>query len=177
MCKVPPGSLEPDHLKSQGGEIAVVTSVFWDLLKVYDKRSAHGPPAPWRVAKKLAEFAQHSSLQAKLVRKAEVEIRQARHPESYRKFLELAQGHRARCFISTAAFDGQTNETTFILCQFRDRTLRPHPWGRHCIYYYYQYSPAIARWLDAHPQCKGPLRFLLRCIAALLSKKFPLKPL
>ncbi len=175
VCKIPHGSLRPEHLKGQESEMTVVASVLYDLLKIYDKSSTHQGRS-LETASKLAEFARYSPMYAGLLRKAEADAKRARNPEAFKRFLKIARADRPRCFISTAAFNGQKTWTVLVLCEFRDKILRKSYMGRMFIYYYYQHSPKLAKRLDNHSQFKPILRWLLKRSAQALSKSFHLNP-
>ncbi len=176
VCKVPHGTLSPEHLQGQAQELNLIASVLWDLLKIYDKSSSHAQRA-YEAADKLTEFARYSNSYAILIRNAEAELKRARYPEAYKRFLKKTRADRPRCFISTAAFEGQRTETVVLLCLFRDHILRTHPAGKKFIYFYYRYSPRIAKWLDTKPLCKKIIARSLKRAALALNKRFHLKEL
>jgi hypothetical protein len=155
----PPGGLAPEHFKpkERAQELTVVTSVFWDLLCIYDTSPAF-KERQYKAAEKLAEFARFTPIFPHLMRKAESQVKSARNPDAFKKFIKLAISKRPRCFIATAAFDGYHHPAVEDLCAFRDRHLRRSRFGRLFILLYYRHSPRVAALLDAYPLLKPATR-------------------
>ncbi len=152
-------------------EIMVISSVYWDLMRIYDTSARYGDRQR-RAAEKLAEFARFTPVFANIARKAESQVRNAKNKDAYKYFLKLINASRPRCFIATSAFDGRSPEV-IQLCHFRDGFLSHRPWGRSFIFQYYRHSPRLAEFLDAHPSMKPPVRKVLRAVANCVAK-FPL---
>ncbi len=148
-------------------ELTVISSVYWDLLRIYDVHERY-QDRQMKAAEKLAEFCRFTPVLPNLVKKAESQQRQARNPGAYKTFLKLVNAKRAPCFIATAAFDGRGPEV-LILCRFRDETLRSTAFGRGLVRAYYRLSPPLADFLNAHPRLKPPTRKALGWIAAALA--------
>jgi uncharacterized membrane protein YkvA (DUF1232 family) len=163
---VKPGELSPDHLRKQGRtqELTVVTSVFWDLMRIYDTHPTYRDRQQ-KAAEKLSSFIRFTPIFPQIMRKAEAQVRQAKNPEVFRKFLKSASANRPRCFIATAAYDGQLTPTVETLCRFRDEFLEHGRLGRRLVRLYYATSPGVAEALDRHPSLKPAVRKLLTRIA------------
>jgi hypothetical protein len=161
-----PGELSPDLFKNQARaqEMTVITSVYWDLMRIYDTHATYRE-RQYKAAQKLAEFVRFTPVFPHIIRKAESQTRQAKNPEAFQKFLKLSNANRPRCFIATAAFDGYGHPTIWQLCRFRDQFLRHSGWGRIAIYHYYRCSPGIAAFLDRNPALKPFVRAALTQIA------------
>lgn len=161
-----PGGLSPDLFKNEARsqEMTVITSVYWDLMRIYDTSPRYGDRQK-KAAEKLAEFVRFTPIFPHIMRKAESQTRTAKNPEAFRKFLKLSNAKRPRCFVATAAFEGQRTETVDTLCRFRDQRLKQSAFGRGLVYTYYRVSPSIATWLDRHPRLKPATRKLLTWIA------------
>jgi hypothetical protein len=161
-----PGELHPSFFKdkSQQQELTVITSVYWDLMRVYDTNERYRDRQT-KAAERLAEFARFTPIFPHIMRKAESQIRSAKNPEAFKRFLKLSNSKRPRCFIATAAFDGVQTETIDRLCRFRDQRLKKSRVGRAFVHLYYVYSPSIAELLDRHPKLKPVTRALLKRIA------------
>lgn len=65
------------------------------------------------------------------------------------------------CFIATAAFGSYAEPEVLVLRSFRDRWLRTNFFGSAFVRWYYQHSPAAARYLNAHPELKPLVRVAL----------------
>ncbi len=168
-----PNDLTPQLFSNQARkqELMVISSVYWDLMRIYDTSARYGDRQR-RAAEKLAEFARFTPVFANIARKAESQARNAKNKDAYKYFLKLVNASRPRCFIATSAFGGRTSEVS-QLCQFRDDYLRERPWGRKFIVHYYRHSPRVAAFLDTYPVCKPPVRKVLRLVAVCVAK-FPL---
>jgi hypothetical protein len=64
----------------------------------------------------------------------------------------------AGCFIATSAYSGEAAPAVLALRDFRDRFLNAHAPGRMLVSAYYELSPTLARYLDAHPRLKPAVR-------------------
>ncbi|HVK60883.1 MAG TPA: CFI-box-CTERM domain-containing protein [Bdellovibrionales bacterium] len=164
------GELTPDLFKGEAKsqEMTVITSVYWDLMRVYDTNPRY-LDRQMKAAEKLAEFARFTPIFPHIMRKAEVQLRSAKHPDAFKKFIKLSNSRRPRCFIATAAFDGQRTETVDALCRFRDERLKRSRLGRSLVVIYYSISPSIAEMLDRHPRLKPAVRAVLNRLAILMS--------
>lgn len=167
VYEVEPGGLDPEMFRkgARDQEITVVTSVFWDLMKIYDVSTTYAE-RHMKAAEKLAQFVRFAPIFAQIMRKAEQQVKVAKNPAAFEKFLTEAQSVRPRCFIATAAFDGlEKSEVVRTLCEYRDQRLMHHPIGRAFVALYYRLSPPVASALDAQPRCKPLVRFALKKIA------------
>ena len=161
-----PGGLTPELFKNEarGQEITVIASVYWDLMRIYDTNSRYAD-RQLKAADKLAEFVRFTPIFPHIMRKAESQARSAKNPEAFRRFLKVASSKRPRCFIATAAFDGERTETVAALCAFRDQKLKKSAAGRAFVLGYYRISPEIAAFLDKHPSLKPATRKALKWLA------------
>ncbi|MEK7357576.1 MAG: CFI-box-CTERM domain-containing protein, partial [Bdellovibrionota bacterium] len=140
-------------------EMTVITSVYWDLLRVYDSNARY-VDRQMKAAEKLAEFARFTPIFPQIMRKAESQTRTGRNPEAFKKFIKLSNSKRPRCFIATSAFEYRSPEVE-ALCRFRDETLKTTAIGRRFVILYYRLSPGIAAFLDRFPVLKAPARAIL----------------
>lgn len=165
------GKLSPDIFgkSDRSKELTVITSVFLDLLRIYDTSPAYRTRME-DAAKKLALFAPFSPIYPDVVRKAEIFARSAKHPEIVKSFLKQSRKNRPRCFIATAAFGYPMAPEVIYLREFRDQILRPHPVGRRLIYYYYKLSPKLAQKLVQKPTLRRFTRRLLQLVVGVLKK-------
>lgn len=88
------------------------------------------------------------------------EAEHARHDALVRRYQSGAPERDRRCFIATAAY-GESAPETRALRAWRDRVLRPTPWGRGLIRLYYRLSPPLARLLARRPAWRRAVRRLL----------------
>lgn len=170
IFECPPGQLNPDHFKESArtAELSVVTSVYWDLLRIYDTSDAYGDRQK-RVAIQLAKFAPLTPIFPDLLRKAQIFQKQCRHPEVLKLFITSASNERPRCFIATSAFESPHATEVQILRHFRDQYLKKSFWGRKFVFLYYKFSPTIACALDKHVGLKRPVRLALRLLINCVS--------
>jgi hypothetical protein len=166
---VKPGELKPDLFKAdvKSQEMTVITSVYWDLMRVYDTNPRYND-RQLKAAEKLALFARFTPIFPHIMRKADSQMRSAKHPEAYRRFIKLSNASRPRCFIATAAFDGERTPTVDALCAFRDERLKKSAVGRKLVTFYYRVSPSIALGLDRAPVFKPFARAMLKAVATFL---------
>lgn len=161
-----PGELSPDLFKSEkrAQEMTVIASVYWDLMRIYDLHPRYLDRQK-KAAEKLAAFVRFTPIFPHVIRKAEAQTRSAKNPDVFKRFLRLSNASRPRCFIATAAFDGQRTSTVEALCRFRDRSLKKTRAGRRLVAMYYRISPGVADFLDRHPRLKPATRRLLTWFA------------
>lgn len=172
-----PGELSPDLFSTEARrqEMTVVTSVYWDLMRIYDQ-SPRYKDRQMASAIKLAEFVRFTPIYGHIMRKAESMTRTSKSPDVFKHFVKISNKNRPRCFIATAAFEGAQDPTIEILRVYRDRVLRRHPIGRRFTRLYYRYSPPIAQIVDYGPApVRSVLRFLFRKIAIIASKQIDSK--
>ena len=151
----------------------ILTSVYWDLFRIYDTHSRYTERQA-ATAQKLAEFGRSTAIFPDIVRKALSFKNKSKNPQNVEAFLTAANAKSSRCFIATAAFDSSNCLEVQTLCLFRDQFLTQKSWGRHFIVFYYRHSPPVAEWLDQNSWAKRPLRFVLRHIATFVSMSFRL---
>ena len=170
------GELTPDLFKNDARkqEITVITSVYWDLMRVYDSNSRFAE-RQMVAAKKLAEFARFSPVFHFIIRKAHSQTRTARNPAAYKLLIKQSNAARPRCFIASAAYDGESPEVT-ALCAFRDQRLMLSRAGRAFVRLYYVASPPIANAIDCVPFCKPAIRAVIRPLAKFAATLTPTSP-
>ena len=166
IYELPGGGLTPELFKAdaKSQELTVIASVYWDLLRIYDQNSKYFD-RQIKAGEKLAMFVRYTPIFGHIMRKAESQTRTAKNPEAFKRFLRLSNASRPRCFIATAAFDGQRTNTVDTLCRFRDDYLKKSRHGRGAVFIYYRFSPFIASLLDLQPALKPSTRMLLKWLA------------
>ncbi len=164
------GQLTPDHFKDSArtAELSVVTSVYWDLLRIYDTSDAYGDRQK-KVALQLGKFAPLTPVFMDLLKKAQLFQKKCRHPEIVKTFINTATKARPRCFVATSAFESPQAAEVQALRHYRDHTLKKTILGRKFIYAYYKISPSLACALDKHAYLKNPIRRALRLLIKCVS--------
>ena len=163
-------SLTPEHFKDSARteELTVVTSVYWDLLRIYDTSGKYGERQA-RAGKQLAQFVRFTPIFPDIIKKAEQYTKQAKNPGVFKAFLKQASNERPRCFIATSAFETPLSFEVQILRHYRDQKLKKFSAGRTFIFYYYKYSPSFAAFLDKNsylkPAVRLCLKFLIKCVS------------
>ena len=163
-------SLTPDHFKESARteELTVVTSVYWDLLRIYDTSEKYGE-RQIKAGKQLALFVRFTPIFPDIIKRAESFAKQAKNPGAFKSFLKNASNERPRCFIATSAFASPLEVEVQILRFFRDEKLKKHPLGRFFVKKYYQYSPRVAEFLDNNsflkPAVRAFLKLLIKCVS------------
>ncbi len=166
----PAGNLSPEALKESArtAELTVISGVYWDLVRIYDTSDKFGDRQK-RAALQLTRFVPYTPIFADLLKKAQIFMRNARHPEIIKSFLVSARRKRTRCFIATSAFEAPFAIEVQILRSFRDARLKKSFFGRKFVYFYYRIAPPIACFLDKQAWLKPPvrafLRFVIKCVS------------
>ncbi len=169
------GELTPEHFKESARtqELTVVTSVYWDLLRIYDTSPKYGDRQK-AVAQKLAEFVKFTPIYPDIIRKAEGFLKSAKNPGIVKSFLKSSGESKGKCFIATSAFGSYYASEVIELRFFRDQVLRKNYWGRNFIFYYYKFSPQLVYFLNQFPILKPIVRQVLKAfiyVYSILSKK------
>ena len=164
------GELSPEQFKdtARTAELPVITSVYWDLLRIYDT-SPKCLDRQKRAAVQLARFATMTPLYADILRKAEAFQRQCKNPAVIKLFIDNSAKKRPKCFIATAAFETPLSREVQILRFYRDFYLKKHFLGKKFVFIYYRLSPAIARLVDRSPVSKKIVRGLIRLLIKFVS--------
>ncbi len=167
------GELTPDLFNNEArrSEMTVIASVYWDLMRIYDTSPKHIERLD-KSGDKLAAFARFTPIYTSIIRRAEAEVRNAKNPKSFKKFLSRAKTLRSRCFIATSAF-GYDCPTVQILCRFRDEFLLNYYLGRLFINIYYLVAPNLARELDRFKFFKPLIRIILLCLGYIIGYFMP----
>ncbi len=165
-----PRTRPPKRPRAAEKKVAVVASVYWDLMRIYDTSPRYGDRMA-TAAKKCSEFLPFSTIYPDIVKKAESFARSAKNPTVIRGFLKLVKARRGPCFVADAAFaDDPAAVELFLLREFRDRRLRTTSLGRRLIYSYYRVSPPVARWIGRSQLKSRAARWMLTKIAGAVKK-------
>ena len=172
---VKPGQLTPETFSksNRSKEMTVITSVYWDLIRIYDA----SPRYRDRMSKsvdKLLMFAKYSTIFPAIVKKAEAFSRGCKNKDEVKRLIKSSRSGRS-CFIATAVYGHEDHPKIDILRQFRDQVLQKTPPGRSFIKFYYQYSPSLSRKIQRHPVLKKILRPPLDQITLFAAKSLEKK--
>lgn len=161
--------LNPTHFKESArtSEITVVTSVYWDLLRIYDTNERYAERQQ-AAAKQLAIFIQYTPIYPDIMKKAQAFAKSAKNPQTIKAFIKEASSQRPRCFIASSTFQDNFAPDVVYLRLFRDYFLTNYQLGNWFIRAYYIGSPLIAKILD-HSQvlrflAKSFIKALIKCI-------------
>lgn len=160
-----PGTLSPESLKESAktAELTVIVGAYWDLLRIYDNTDSQIDQQK-NAATQLAKFINYTPVYPDIMKRAEVFVRQARHPDVVRSFISTARKKRSRCFIATSAFQSPASLEVQLLRIYRDQVLKQNFWGRRFVAIYYKFSPAVANFLDHQSWLKPAVRAVLRFV-------------
>lgn len=166
-CKT--GQLSPESLKESAktAELTIIVGVYWDLLRIYDT-SDQFLDRQKHAALQLAKFINYTPAFADIMKKADIFVKQARHPEVVRTFIGNAKKKRTRCFIATSAFESPVSLEVQFLRAYRDQNLKQSFLGRKFVLFYYRVSPQIAYFLDRQRWLKPFVRASLRLIIRMV---------
>lgn len=164
------GQLSPESLKESAktAELTIIVGVYWDLMRIYDSNDQFTDRQK-HAAQQLAKFINYTPIYPDIMKKADIFVKQARHPDVIKSFISQAKKKRTRCFIATAAFQTPNSLEVQILRVYRDHHLKKNFFGRKIVVLYYKASPKIADTLDNHPWLKPAVRALLRFVIKRVS--------
>ncbi len=167
-CK--PGQLTPESLKESAktAELTVICGVYWDLLRIYDSSDQYLDRQK-KAAHQLGKFINYTPIFPDIMKKAQVFLKQAKHPDVVKTFISIAKKKRTRCFVATAAFEAPTSIEVQFLRIYRDQKLKTNYWGRKFVFFYYKISPVIAYILDRQTWLKPAMRSFLRFVIKRVS--------
>jgi len=156
------GELTPDLFqnKARQSELTVITSVYWDLVRIYDS-GEYGERLNRAIAKLLV-FAPYSTIGKHLSRDISTYVKTAKHPDLFKDLAKQVGISKRPCFVATAAFESADAIEVQRLREFRDTILVHHWWGRGFTEIYYFISPPIAKAMHQFSWSKAPTRRILR---------------
>lgn len=162
VYELQPGGLNPNlfNKSDRSKELTVITSVYWDLLRIYDTSPVYNERMV-RAANKLSEFLPYSKIFPQVTKALLLLQRNSRNPKILKNLIKQLKLKRGPCFVATAVFDDPFHPAVESLRDFRDSFLRKTWVGRKFIYFYYRFSPRLALWLKDKPKIKFTIRKLL----------------
>lgn len=158
---VPAGGLTPE-IFSRGPssrELTVITSVYWDLFRIYDASPRYGDRQSVTMDK-LCLFLPKSEISKEVLRQADAFRKNAKNEGMVLELMKRGK-YRAACFVATAAFENELTPEVQKLYRFRDQVLETHPVGQRVVNFYYVVSPSLAQWVIRSPLRKKASRKIL----------------
>lgn len=152
---VPAGGLSPAHFdrKTESAEILLLSGIYWDLVKLYDKT---------KTAERNRDFAHYLQ---QFIRFSKDMPHQYVSSETLRRYIaskkafhtvELKNAYRiintSKCFVASALVEESHPDTVEILRDFRDRVLINRRVGRTLVAIYYRWARKGADRLDSAPK-------------------------
>ena len=166
------GALLPSHfdLKKDNSELLMISGVYWDLAKLYDRTRTPGKYKEFRhYVEKYIAFSKGMPFQhlcSEAVRKY-LTGGMPVHREEFKNAYRVLSVEK--CFVATSLAEYLEPETIPILRDFRDTRLQNSAPGRWFIRSYYRIGPEIALKMGALPVwLRRKLGTALDFIAALL---------
>ncbi len=161
------GGLAPSHFhpKLDLLELLLISSVYWDLVKIYDH------------ARTPAKYKEMQAYLSKYILFSKGQPYQPLSSEQIRKYLNNDKAiHKSdfkaayisltgsKCFVATSLIDLVDEPTLFSLRVFRDEVLLERPLGRAFVWAYYKIGPFLALCMNQMPQAirRACARFLDR---------------
>jgi hypothetical protein len=139
--KVPEGTLSPSLFdpKIDAAELLLISGVYWDLVKLYDRtKSAERYAEFSHFVDKYVEFTVGQPFQplaAETVRKYIVSDKPVHMKEFKEMYKRIALN---RCFVATALVEVQEEGTTPTLRSWRDQVLQNDKLGQIALFLYYR---------------------------------------
>jgi len=158
--------LDPKHfdLENEKAELLLISQVYWDLSKAYDR----SPGLQAEAVRCLAQFSKftlgmkHQHINAQVLKKY-LAANQAINKVAFSSTLEKIYVNTKGCFIATHSF-GDEHWVTDSLRTYKKDYLSKSFLGLKFISFYYEYSPSYLMYLKRH-------RFISIFIHDLVIKK------
>jgi hypothetical protein len=153
---VPAGGLTPSHfdVKKDIPELLVISGVYWDLTKLFDRTRNRQSEFHHYMGKYLlfSKGMPFQPLAAETLRKY-VNNDKPVHGDDFKNTYKQMTGNSISCFVATSLIDVCDFETLPRLRVFRDEVLERSFAGRAFVRGYYVVGPWIAATLDRMPEC------------------------
>jgi P2-related tail formation protein len=173
---VPEGGLSPNlfDVKLDVPELVLISGVYWDLVKLYDRTKSKEREKEFRhYLQKYILFTKglpYQALGAETMRKY-ISNEKPVHRDEFKNAYRVITN--SKCFVASALVDVTAEPTIGRLRAFRDEVLLSAPAGRRFVAWYYVFGPKIADKITAWPRFVR--RFIgvgLDFLALLLSAKW-----
>ncbi len=131
-------------IKKDAAEMLMLTGVYWDLAKIFDKMGGKDKSKLKYYIDKFVLFSKGTSYQRlsqEMLRKFLTNESPNNRAEFKEAFVKLGGG---KCFIATSVEEYCESDTLFILRRFRDEVLLKYGFGRFLVSLYYAVGPWFA---------------------------------
>lgn len=147
------GKLSPNLFddKQELAEIFLISHVYWDLAKAYD-RSLRLHKESARCLQQFVKFTINFKFQyinSELIKKF-LKKKMAHHPKNFEKAYHDIKVNSKQCFLATYCFESEHFVVT-ALRNFKMKKLNHSRWGTLFIAYYYGISPKLINFCQRHP--------------------------
>jgi hypothetical protein len=159
--------------KSDSAELLMLTGIYWDLAKIYDRLGSKDQFKAKYYLDKFVLFSKgtpYQKLSQEMLRKF-LTYETPRDRQLFKDaYITLGGG---KCFIATAVEEHCDPVSIVILKRFRDEVLSKNGLGRAFITIYYALSPTIARKLiRTSPRFQKKVAFWIEKISSAISSRF-----
>lgn len=163
------GGLTPElfNKSERSKELTVITSVYWDLLRIYDVSPVYTERMS-RAALKLAEFLPYSKILPQITKALIAFQKGSKNPKIIKNLIKQLKVKRGPCFVATAVYENPFHPEVEQLRSFRDHFLKKSFLGRKFIYFYYIHSPKWAIWLKDKTLIKASIKIVLKLIIRIM---------
>ncbi len=160
-----PGDISPNifNKSAKSKELTVITSVYWDLVRIYDTSPSYGPRMD-RAVTKLIEFLPFSTVYPQIIKAAQSFQKGAKNPDAIRRLLKSVKASRGGCFIATYAYDDAFHNDLAVLRKFRDEQLSESWAGRCFISIYYFFAPRLILYFPKHASIKNLIKSFIQVL-------------
>lgn len=150
---IPENHLDPKFfdLKQDKAELLLISQVYWDLSKAYDR----SPGLQSECIRCLAQFVKftigfkHQHINAQLLKKY-LRHNSAVNQQAFKSAFTKIQVDSKKCYIATYAF-GENHKITTSLRSFKANSLNHSNLGINLISTYYEYSPRVIEYSESNP--------------------------
>ncbi len=166
--------ISPTHIdqKNRVAESLIISSIFFDLLKILDKLDSASARAERQLYHRLfLRFTKGMPFQhfaAENIRKRLVTKNALINKNEFWATYHAIVG-RSFCIVATWAFNSNSAEEVKRLRRFRDEMLWPNRWGRKFTRSYYRHGHRIANFLVVLPGSQSITRWALKVFVTLLA--------
>lgn len=165
-----PKSFDP---KQDAAEMLMLTGVYWDLAKIYDKIKTKDTSKVKYYLDKFILFSKGTSyerLSQEMLRKFLINDSPNNRKIFKEAFVKLGGG---KCFVATAVEEHCEPTTVITLKRFRDEVLSKTYFGRFFTRVYYFFSPSIAiQLIRSSDRSQKRVASWLGLIASAISSRF-----
>jgi hypothetical protein len=150
--QVKPNGLTPKHFEGKDrSELPMVSAVYWDLVKIYDRTKAKDKRKKFfEYMDKYLLFSKGMPYQPLCAEALRKYAERANHTADFKKAYRQLTGEK--CFVATSLHDVLDPGTLPRLRSLRDERLARHASGRAFIRIYYFVGPGLADLMDRMPR-------------------------